>query len=142
MGRKRTQLQLSAAQEARIRKLVRATSDLRDQERLRFALKAATGKHTLEELARLVGRSRSTLQNWLAKFLAGGLEGLLERDTPPGKFSPIAHPKIHSQLKVGMKLGRWASAAQVAAWLKNHHGINRSRKTVYYWLGKFRTRVG
>src|ERR1039458_63865 len=46
--------------------------DRRTQERLRFALQAATGRHTLEGLAARLGRSRSTIQNWLDKFHAGG----------------------------------------------------------------------
>ena len=136
MGRKRTQLELTSPQQARIRKLVRTAGDRRDQERLRFALKAATGNHSLEELAELLGRSRSTIQNWLDKFHAGGLDGLLERDTPPGAVSPIARPKLQAQLMTGWKAGRWQSAAQVAAWLRKDHGINRSRKSIYYWLKK------
>jgi len=97
---------------------------------------AASGQHTLEDLARLVGRQRSTIQNWLAKFAAGGVPGLLERDTPPGIISPIAELRVQKQLQEGWKVGRWKSATEVAAWLKEAHGIERSRKSIYYWIGK------
>ena len=136
MGRKRTQLELTPAQQVRIRKLVRAAGDRREQERLRFALKAATGRHTLEELAGLLRRSRSTIQNWLDKFHAGGLDGFLERDTPPGTVSPIARPKIQAQLMAGWKAGRWQTASGVAHWLATRHGIKRNRKSIYYWLAR------
>ena len=105
-------------------------------ERARFALLGATGEYTLEELAGKLGRQRSTLQQWLGKFRAGGLAGLLERDTAPGLASPMATPKVQRQLQAGLQNGRWTSAAHVAAWLKRAHGIQRARKSIYYWFEK------
>ena len=137
MGRKRTQLDLSPAEQVEARRLLRACADPRILERLRFALLGATGRHTLEDLAKKVKRRRSTLQNWLGKFLAGGLAGLLERDAAPGIASPVADPTVQRQLQAGLKTGRWTSAAHVAAWLQEAHGITRSRKSIYYWFEKF-----
>ena len=136
MGRKRTQIELTLAERTAARRFSQSNPDPRIAERAQFALLAATGRHTMEELAVLVGRRRSTLQNWLAKYLAGGLEGLLDRQTSPGLASPLAAPKIQKQLQAGIESGRWTSAAQVAAWLKERHGIARSRKSIYYWLHK------
>lgn len=137
MGRKRTQLNLSPAEQAEAQRRLRAGSDPRTLERVRFALLGATGRHTLEELATKVKRRRSTLQNWLGKFQAGGLAGLLERDTAPGVASPVAKATVQRQLQAGLKAGRWTSAAHVAAWLQEAHGITRSRKSIYYWFEKF-----
>lgn len=136
MGRKRTHLNLTSAERAELNRLLGTVDDTRTKERLHFALRAASGKHTLEDLARIVGRSRSTIQNWLSKFGAGGLPGLLERDTAPGKVSPLAQAKIQRQLRAGVKSGRFGTAAQVAAWLKDVHGIKLARKSIYYWLRK------
>ena len=136
MGRRRTQLDLSPAERRQAQRLVRSCPDPRVVERVRFALLGATGRHTLEDLARQVRRRRSTLQNWLRKLHAGGLAGLLERDTAPGVASPVAMPKVRRQLQAGIKAGRWATAAEVAAWLKQAHGIERARKSIYYWLQK------
>ena len=136
MGRRRTRLELSATQQVEARRLLHSSKDGRALERLRFALEAASGRHTLEELASQVGRKRSTIQNWLAKFHRGGLVGLLERDSAPGRVSPIAN--IQKQMVAGLKTGRWSSAAQVAAWLQTAHGITRSRKSIYYWFEKWR----
>ena len=139
MGRRRTRLQLSETEQDEARRLCRSRADARERERARFALEAASGKYTLDDLAGRLGRSRSTLQNWLVKFEAGGLTGLLERDTAPGLASPIAGGKLQRQLRNGLKAGRWRSAAHVAAWLEREHGIRRSRKSIYYWFGKWGT---
>lgn len=136
MGRRRTHLELNPAQRQKVEKLLGTTRDARLRERLRFAMQAATGRYTLESLAHQTGRSRSTIQNWLAKFQAGGLEGLLTRDTPPGSESPLANVAIQKQLQVGVRSGRWKSATEVAVWLKEEHGIQRARKSIYYWLGR------
>lgn len=134
MGRKRTQLNLSVAESAELTELLKQNDDLRMHERLRFVKHAASGRHTMEELAGLTGRSRSTIQNWLGKFLTGGLRGLLERDAPPGRESPLAHPRIQKQLAAARKSGRIKTAADAVAWLEKQHGVKRARKSVYYWL--------
>lgn len=136
MGRKRTQLDLSPAERREAQRLVRNCEDPRVVERAGFALLGATGQLTMEELAAKIGRRRSTLQTWLAKFQAGGLAGLLERDASPGITSPLSTARVQQQLQAGLKAGRWTSAAHVAAWLKEAHGITRSRKSIYYWFEK------
>ena len=139
MGRNRTRLDLTAAQVGKLQRLLKANHDPRVTERLRFILRAATGRNTLEDLARQAGRSRSTIQNWLGKLEAGGVDGLLDRDTPPGMVSPLANETVQAQFEAGVKSGRWHSAAQIAVWLKQDHGIERSRKSIYYWIHKLRS---
>lgn len=134
MGRRRTRLEFTPEQRAELRRRSSSERDPRLQERLKFAEHAATGDYTLEELAVKIGRSRSTLQNWLEKFSAGGLAGLLERDAPPGRTSPLAEGRIQSQLDAGLRSGRLRTAAQVATWLHEQHGHQRARKSIYYWL--------
>ena len=136
MGRKRTQLDLSPAERREAQRLVRTCADPRVVERVGFALLGATGQLTMDELAVKVGRRRSTLQTWLRKFQDGGLAGLLERDASPGVTSPLGAARVQQQLQAGLKAGRWTSAAHVAAWLKEAHGITRSRKSIYYWFEK------
>ena len=136
MGRKRTKLRLTTSELAQISGRIRATSDVRQRERLQFARLAATGRYTLEELATLGGRSRSTIQNWLLKFAQGGLEGLLERDTPPGRVSPISQPAIQRQLLSGLRTGHQRTATELARWLRQRHGIRRKPKSIYYWMAR------
>ena len=141
MGRKRTRLELSAADRVAIDRHLNATRDLRKRERLGFALKAATGRHTLEELALASGRSRSTLQNWLEKFAVGGLSGLLARDAAPGKRSPLAGKRLQLELRQRIK-ARPCTAQEISDWLRERHGIELARKSVYYWLRKIAKHVG
>ena len=136
MARKRTKLSMSAGELAQIKQEIRSASDARDKERLQVVLWATSGQHSLEALAQLVGRARSTIQIWLDDFTEGGRAKLLERAAPPGKPSPVAEPKVQAQLQAGLQAGRWRTAGQVAAWLKETHGIERAAKSLYYWLGK------
>ncbi len=76
----------------------------------------------------------STIQIWLDCFVADGVEGLLQREAPPGLTSPLAQPKVQEQLREGLKAGRWRTAAQVASWLEEAHGITRAAKSLYRWL--------
>lgn len=134
MGRKRTKLTINVTDYAELRRALRRVTEARDKERLRVVLRATSGRYTLEDLAKVSGRSRSTIQLWIDKFNRGGIAGLLKRDTPPGSISPIGAAEIQAELQAGLLLGRWPTAADVAAWLKDKHGILRSRKSVYYWF--------
>ena len=136
MGRHRTQLPLSAAQHAELNRRLRAVTDPRERERLQVAFWAASGRHTLEDLAEMSGRARATIQTWLDKFRSDGLPGLLKRDTPPGATSPLSSSRVQAQLRAGLASGRWHSAQGMSDWLKETHGIHRARKTLYYWLKK------
>jgi transposase len=136
MGKPRTQLPLSAAQHAELDRRLRTVTHPRERERLQVALWAASGRHTLEDLAEMADRSRATIQTWLGKFRSEGLPGLLKRDTPPGSTSPLSSSQMQAQLKAGLASGRWHSAQAMSDWLKETHGIHRARKTLYYWLKK------
>lgn len=127
---------MSAAEATQLKNQIRCATDARDKERLQVVHWATSGQHTLEELAELAGRARSTIQVWLDNFTEGGLSRLLEREAPPGKPSPVAEANVQAQLQAGLKVGRWRTAGQVAAWLKEAHGIERATKSLYYWLGK------
>lgn len=136
MARKRTKLGISPAVLIELKERLRTTSDVRQKERLQVVLWSTQGRHTLEDLARLAGRARSTIQIWLDHFEAGGVARVLERESPPGQSSPIGEPQVQAELKAGLKSGRWRTARQVAAWLKEAHGIERAAKSIYRWLGK------
>jgi transposase len=136
MARKRTKLVMTEAEVAQLKAQIRAATDPRDKERLQVVNWATSGQHTLADLARLAGRARSTIQVWLDDFAAGGSRQLLDRQASPGKPSPVAKAKVQAQLQAGLKAGQWRTASQIAAWLKEVHGIERAAKSLYYWLGK------
>jgi len=134
MGRKRTHLHITVAEQTELDGLLKQQGDPRLRERLKFLANATSGRFTLDELADLAGRSRSTIQNWLSKFASGGVRGLTKRDTPPGRESPMSQPGIQRQLTAALRSGRLKTAAEVAEWLREKHGFRRSRKSIYYWL--------
>jgi transposase len=121
---------------AELEQRFKSTDDVRQRQRLQAVLLATTGQHGYRDIARIVGCATSTFALWLNRFLAGGIAGLLRRESPPGLTSPIAHPKVRQQLKAGLQAGRWRTAQQVAAWLQEAHGIKRAAKSLYRWLGK------
>ena len=136
MGRKRTHLKLTSLQKLQLERLLGTVRDPRQRERLGFVHRASTGRRTLDDLALDTGRSRSTIQNWLTKFVTGGLDDLLKRDSAPGRESPMATKRIQGQLTKLLKSGQLKTASQVSSWLKQEHGIKMARKSVYYWLNK------
>jgi putative transposase len=136
MGRAHLKLTVQPAQQAELEKHFKAAADVRQRQRLQAILLARTGQHGYRDIAQIVGCATSTFALWLNKYLAGGVEELLRRDTPPGSSSPIAAVAVQRELVAGLKAGRWRTAGQVAAWLKQAHGIKRATKSVYRWLGK------
>ncbi len=127
---------MTAAEAMQLKAPIRTATDPRDKERLQVVSWATRGQHTLADLARLAGRARSTIQVWLDDFTEGGTARLLAREAPSGKPSPVADAKVQAQRQAGLQAGQWRTAGQVAAWLKEKHGIQRAAKSLYYWLGK------
>ena len=84
----------------------------------------------------LVGRARSSIQQWIDRYEAGGLSRLLEQKKAPGQKSPLQEPALQAQIQEGLKKGMWRTAGQLAAWLEQTHGIRRAANSLYYWLGK------
>ena len=77
MARKRTKLGISPGVLIELKERLRTTTDLREKERLQVVLWSTQGRHTLEDLARLASRARSTIQIWLDHFEAGGMARVL-----------------------------------------------------------------
>ena len=135
-GRPKLRLILDTAAKADVDRRFEETSDVREQERLQAVRLAESGHHTYAEIARIVGRSTTTLQTWFAKLEAGGVDGLLERSGGPGRTSEIGTPKIQKALQKGLREGRWMSEPQLAAWLEERHGIRLKPRSLYYWIKK------
>lgn len=136
MARAHLKLTVLPTQKAELEQRYKAADDVRQRQRLQAILLATTGKHGYRDVAQIVGCATSTFALWLNKYLAGGVDELLRRETPPGTTSPIAATQVQRELVAGLKSGRWRTAGQVAAWLKEAHGIQRAAKSIYRWLGK------
>lgn len=136
MARAHLKLTVLPAQKAELEQRFKATDDVRERQRLQAMLLATTGQHGYRDIAQIVGCATSTFALWLNKYLGGGVEELLRRETPPGASSPIGAAPVQQELVAGLKSGRWRTARQVAAWLQEAHGIRRAAKSMYRWLGK------
>lgn len=136
MARSRLKLTVQPARKAELEQRFKAAKDVRQRQRLQAIVLATTGQHGYRNIARIVGCATSTFALWLNKYLAGGVEELLRRQTPPGSSSPLSAAAVQQDLVAGLKAGRWRTARQVAAWLQETHGIVRAAKSLYRWLGK------
>jgi transposase len=136
MGRPKLKLTLDAAAKQQLEEAFQAAREVRSRARLQAVRLASGGQHTHQQIAEIVGCARSTVQVWLGRYEQGGLEALLERKKAPGKPSPIQKAAVQRGLAEGLRKGRWRTAGQLRAWLKETHGIQRAPTTIYYWLGK------
>jgi transposase len=136
MGRHKLKLVIAAAEQEALRRAFKTLTEPRSRDRVQAVQLATTGRHTHEEIAALVGRARSTIQEWIDRYEAGGLAGLLACKKAPGQKSPLQAPALQAQIQEELKKGTWRTAGQLAAWLKRTHGIARAANSMYYWLGK------
>ena len=135
-GRKKLKLVLDETTAQAVRERFRQTQDALEKERLRAMILAMTGTHTHLEIAAKLGRALSTVQDWLARMQAGGLEGLLNDKPKSGRPSALKKPALQKAIRKGLRQGRWLTAGQMAGWLKTKHKINHKPGHLYYWLKK------
>lgn len=136
MGRKPSKLFSTAAKRAELQERLKTRLNAGSRQKIRAVLLAMDGEHSLDEIASLTGRARSTIQLWLKRYEDGGVALLLKRKAPMKSTSPIASDEIGRELAEGLKAGQWSSAAEIARWLEDVHGIKRARKSIYYWIKK------
>jgi len=136
MGRPYYRLVVDAQERREIDRLFRQAKDVRQRERLEVVRLASSGQHALAEIAEQVGRSRSTVQLWLGTYESRGLEGLLERGKPGASKSPLQDEQLQQELREQLAAGNFRTAGQAVRWLHQHHGIERTVWSMYYWLKK------
>lgn len=86
---------------------------------------------TRKELSEKLGRDQSTVYRWLKRYEKGGIEALLEVQTPPGKLSLIP-PEIMNQLQERLKEPQgFKSYRQIQDWLNQEYQVVIAYKTVH-----------
>lgn len=118
--------------EEQLKKLLKQQKTAYALERLQALYLLKTQQvETVQHLAVVLGKSRVTVQRWLQKYRAGGLNRLLDVHPRTGR------PKIIS-LEVRQRLVRelaqpegFESYAEVQTWLKASEGIDASYKVVH-----------
>ncbi|MEE9367747.1 MAG: helix-turn-helix domain-containing protein, partial [Pontiella sp.] len=93
--------------------------------------------HTYQEIADLLGRSKTAIQDWISKFQSDAIESFYTRQgRGGGRPSPLSDAEIQAAIKAELKKGSWRTASQARDWLKKEYNIERSISDLYYWLGK------
>lgn len=127
---------MSLADEQRLKELWKTRRDKPRRDRLLVVGLAATGDHTMEKIAELVGCGRMTVYRCLNRLEHGGWEELLRRGKPGACKSPLQEPQVQSQLQAKLRAGDFRTAGQVSRWLEQGLGIKRKPSSLYYWLKK------
>jgi transposase len=135
-GRPRLKLAVSEAQRAELIQGVRAERDALFRDRMRAVLLATEGTRRVVDIAAQVGRATSAVERWLDAFVKGGVTALRQRRRAPGRRSAMQRPAVQAELAAGLREGRWRTGPQLAAWLRETHGIGLRKTQWYYWLGK------
>ena len=108
-----------------------------DYSRLVALEMAQQGQWTLAEIAKVLGKNRSTIVRWLMAYRQGGLQGLLTRGH--GGRQPSVNKDDKEALKEGLRKGLWKTAKEIRHWLKPR-GIPMTVWGVYYWLKKVKAK--
>jgi transposase len=134
MGRPRLHLTLSLADKQRLKELWKTTRDKPLRDRLLVIRLAASGNHTMEEIAQVAGCGRMTVYRALNRLEQGGWRELLRRGKPGASKSPLQEPQVQQQLQAKLRAGDFRTAGQVSRWLQERFAIQRKASSLYYWL--------
>lgn len=115
--------------------LLKKGGSARQMERLMALRLGLSGEHTLEEIGEIVGRSRSRIIEWMRLAREEGVGALLGIHQGRGRSARVSG-KIFSELRQGVRRGRWKRAKETQAWLAERHGIKLSVPGMRYWLKK------
>ena len=139
MGRPRKKLD-ELKQGARLLKRLKKEPPGWRRERLLAIKLGLEGEQTLAQIASGVGHARSTVQEWFDLYRAGGIDALLSLHRGKGPASRLL-PAAAAAVRAGLEAGRWRTAAQVRGFLAQEHGLEASRSSTYYYLGKCAARL-
>lgn len=100
------------------------------------------GEQGLDQIAAAVGRARSTIQEWFARYRKGGTELLLGDGRAKNRGAQgLLSGRAREQFEAGLGKGLWRTAPQIQQWLRKEHGVNAALPTIYKWLGKAGARL-
>lgn len=93
-GRPKIKISASDSVKTEIAQRIKKESNALLRDRLRAVHLAFDGTRRYEDIARQIGRARSSVQLWIETFTHDGLDALLSRKKAPGKVSPLQDPAM------------------------------------------------
>ena len=119
-----------SAEELKQMLLVEKVASIKEKVQLLYLLKTGYAK-TVTNAAQILGRNRSTVQQWLQVYRSQGLKRLLEQKHSPGRPRKIpqwAQQALKKQLDTQEGFNDYQ---EIVDWLKENLGITAKYKTVY-----------
>jgi transposase len=88
-------------------------------------LRLSDAGYSIPNIARHLGQHQQTVRAWIKAFLNGGFEALVNkaRGGKHSAFTPALQQDVRAEIAKGERT--W-TAAQVGAWLAQHHGVRLS----------------
>ena len=86
---------------------------------------------TLQEVANCLGRSKTTIENWLTLYRKSGVFGVLAWNYRGGRPPAISEPLLAALREQLSKPQGFKSYGAIQQWLKEAHGLEIPYKTIH-----------
>ena len=91
---------------------------------------ASEQAQTRQDVARLLGVSRTTVGRWLARYEAGGVVALLDMYVPPGTRPSLAPAILASIEQALQRPAGFGSYEALRQWVEQTHHVQVTYKTL------------
>jgi transposase len=123
----------------RLRQLYRAEKDGTVRTRLHGLWLLRTGRR-LGEVAATVGVNYRTVQQWAARYRAGGVPAVTAPRAGGRGQPPRLSPEQQAEVADAVATGRFRTAAQIRDWIAAEYGVDYKVSGVYALLERLRCR--
>lgn len=110
------------------------------KERLQTIMLLLESDRSYEEVAEIVGRAQSRVNEWVKQFRKGGIEQLLKRGNGGGR-KPKMSIEVQRSAVEKLREGTFRTAGQFERWLRDEHNVSYGKGSIYYVLGKLGGRL-
>ncbi|MBB5036438.1 IS630 family transposase [Prosthecobacter dejongeii] len=111
------------------------------RERLLAVKLGLEGKLSSKAIAAQLGHSQTTITSWFNLYRKKGIEGLLEQKQRGQGFAPELDESQMQELAVELEKGRWRTAKEAYAWLKERFNVKFGLPQTYRYLKKLGGRL-
>jgi transposase len=101
-----------------------------------LAIKLTMEGACTQKVADDLGRSQATIQTWINRFRAGGIDGLLTKNKGNGPQSRLTS-EMEKAMIAELAKGKWRTARDAWNWLRSQFDFGDMKEaTIYKYLGK------